>query len=267
MVQSFKEWLIPGSLPFLLLACSLAAVSAIFAARRGRRLLLTAIGIVLGMYWLFSVPAVANALMSGYPPIERMSLRGAPGPRAAIVVIGCGIWTYRSGGEEIETPNAQTAFNVLRGSQLYRAWGEPAIIATGGVADSAVQRVPEADVLVRLLKERGVRDDRLIVERRSHTTREQAANVAALANEHGLSPLVIVTSPVHLRRTLRVFRAEGVEAYGEPASFASERRRPLVAWLPTPEAADIAASAMYDYIGWVYYWSRGWFSANAAPLR
>jgi uncharacterized SAM-binding protein YcdF (DUF218 family) len=219
------------------------------------------LALVLGAYWLTSLPAVAEALQRGYPPI------GVPGaitavhdPGIALVVLGAGLETYRSGGEEITVPTAQSAFNVLRGGQLYRQMGEPMVIVSGGVADASVQRAREADVLGARLREAGVPQERMILERQSNTTYTQAVQVSGIAKARGLRELVVITSPVHLRRAVAAFRAQGVNAVGFPAAFTSERRLPVRRWLPAAHWTDLTRDAMYDYVAWFYYWSRGWLT-------
>jgi uncharacterized SAM-binding protein YcdF (DUF218 family) len=240
---------------------TLALVLLYAPGRRSRlagRLLLA---LVLGAYWITSVPAIANALQRGYPAVAVPRLGTADRDRGiALVVLGAGLQTYRSGGEEITVPTAQSAFNVLRGGQLYRQMGEPLVIVSGGIADASVQRAREADILGALLREAGVPPERLILEGQSNTTYTQAVQVSGIAKARGLRELVVITAPAHLRRSVAVFRAQGVNAVGYPADFTSERRLPQRRWLPGEASADVTRDAMYDYIAWFYYWSRGWLT-------
>jgi len=249
---------IPGSLWFLLATTTLALGLLYGPGRRSRvagRLLLA---FVVAAYWIASVPAVADAVQRGYPPVAvPQALAASRDPGIALVVLGAGIWTYRSGGEEIAVPTPQSAFNVLRGGQLYRQMGGPLVIVSGGIADASVQRAREADILASLLREAGVPEERIILERKSNTTYTQAVEVAGMAKARGLRELVVISSPAHLRRTIPAFRAQGVGAAGYPADFLSERRLPGRRWLPAAHSADVTADAMYDYIAWFYYWSQG----------
>lgn len=262
-IAELIKYFVPGAIWALLLAAT-AALALLYgpwprARTWGRRLLAASVA----TYWLFSIPALSTALQRGYPALAQPSL--PPGDEVAIVIVGAGLQTFRAGGEEINVPTPQSAFNLLRGRQLYRQMDEPWVIVSGGIANAAVQRVREADLMADALRKDGVRDDRLILERRSNTTHTQAIEVAAIARARGFTTLILVTSPAHLRRALGVFRAQGVLAVAAPAEFTSERRIPLRVWLPTPGALDVARDAMYDYMAWVYYWSRGWLTPVAPP--
>ena len=254
LIKSF----IPGSLWFLLATATLALGLLCGPGRRSRiagRLLLA---LVVGAYWVASVPAVADAVQRGYPPVPVPRVIAAGHDSGiALVVLGAGLRTYRSGGEEIAVPTAQSAFNVLRGGQLYRQMGEPVVIVSGGIADASVQRAREADVLAALLREAGVPEERLVLERKSNTTYTQAVQVAEIAKARGIRELLVITSPAHLRRTIPAFRAQGVNAAGYPADFMSERRLPVRRWLPAEFWSDVTRDAVYDYVAWFYYWAQG----------
>jgi uncharacterized SAM-binding protein YcdF (DUF218 family) len=249
---------IPGSLWFLLATATLALGLLCGPGRRSRiagRLLLA---LVVGAYWVASVPAVADAVQRGYPPVAAPPvIADGHDSGIALVVLGAGLRTYRSGGQEIAVPTAQSAFNVLRGGQLYREMGEPLVIVSGGIADASVQRAREADVLAALLRDAGVPEERLVLERKSNTTYTPAGHVAGIARARGIRELLVITSPAHLRRTIPAFRAQGVSAAGYPADFVSERRLPVRQWVPAPFSADVTRDAMYDYVAWFYYWGQG----------
>ena len=96
----------------------------------------------------------------------------------------------------------------------------------------------------------------------------QLVYVSEIAASRGYRRLVLVSAPAHLRRAVRAFRALGVDAIACPAPFKSERRRAEPPWWPAPYAIDVARDAIYDYLGWAYYWQHGWLSppTSATPL-
>ena len=261
MLLDFVKAFAPGSLWLLLLIATIAVALLFLPWPRAARIGRLTLAMTVAIYWLFTLPAVSGAIMRGYPAIETPRLDPATRAHVGIVVIGAGILTYRAGGEEITAPSPASAFNVLAGSQLYRSLDHPLVIVTGGVPNRFVQHASEADVLAAELRQFGVDDDRLILERASTNTYTQAINVAAIAKAHALQKLVIVTSPAHLRRAVPAFRAQSVDAISYPASFLTEQREPLAMWRPTPFSSDLAREALYDYLGWAYYRARGWLSA------
>jgi uncharacterized SAM-binding protein YcdF (DUF218 family) len=255
----FSKLFIPGSWSFFLVVATVAVVLLFQRRPRGRTIARAMLAILVGCYWIASLPVVADAIQSGYPPVPTMS-SDAFNDNDTVVVLGAGLQTYRIGEEEIAVPTAQSALNVLDGAALFRRMRSPWVIVTGGIADAGRQRAREADVLAVLLEEHGVPADRIVKELASNTTHTQAINVAALAKSRGFGRLIIVTSPAHLRRAVPSFRAQGVAAEGYPARYASDRRVPASRWLPSIEAHDITQDALYDYAGWLYYRSRGWLS-------
>jgi uncharacterized SAM-binding protein YcdF (DUF218 family) len=210
-------------------------------------------------YWLLSLPAVAEALQYGLPALRQPVLDSSRGD-LAIVVLGSGVDTYRADGRNISLPSPQSAFNIIEGSRLFRALGHPPVIVTGGIADASLQREREADVLAPFLQAHGVPADRIILERRANTTHRQAIEVAVIAKAHGFKTLVVVTSPAHLRRAVPAFVAQGIDAVGSPAAFASERRIEVSRWIPSPWVCQLSHDAIYEYVGWAYYWVRGWLT-------
>jgi uncharacterized SAM-binding protein YcdF (DUF218 family) len=100
------------------------------------------------------------------------------------------------------------AERVDAAARLYHAGGAKTIVATGGA--TGVVR-PEAEAMAEALVERGVPEADLIVEPVARNTFENAFYAV-----RAMSPLDsawIVTQPFHLRRAVRLFRAEGVDAH------------------------------------------------------
>lgn len=252
-VNVVKFYLIPGSLSFLVLAITAVALLLCWRPthRLGRLLL---IGVV-GLYWIFSLPAFADALQRrGTRAQVDAAFRTLDRGGAAIVILGTGTDVYRHEAFELTVPMPQTVLNVLRGVELASRSASP-IIVSGGRASGKGRS--EARVMAALLGEQGVGADRLVLEEQSRTTHEQAAQVAALARRSGVRVVVLVSAPAHLRRAVAAFRAEGLEAVGCPAPFRSDdsgSRR----WLPDLDGFGLAHDAVYEYVAFVYYATRGW---------
>lgn len=73
------------------------------------------------------------------------------------------------------------------------------LILTGGNADGSGRT--EADVMREVLTERGVPEDRLILEDRAETTKENFANIAGLISKD--EPVVMISSNYHMDRAVR----------------------------------------------------------------
>ena len=82
---------------------------------------------------------------------------------------------------------------------------------------------------------RGVRSGRIEMEQRGMNTHEQAANIARMVGPKGRrSPVILVTSPYHMRRAYHCFRKEGFEQVGvlptQSVSSEQDFRHAIEAW-------------------------------------
>ena len=76
---------------------------------------------------------------------------------------------------------------------------EARLILTGGNADASGRT--EAAVMRDVLAERGVREDRLILEDQAQTTKENFSNIAAIVS--AANPVVMISSDYHMDRAVR----------------------------------------------------------------
>lgn len=128
----------------------------------------------------------------------------------AIVVLGAPI---RPDGEL--SPAARERVDVAL--DLYRRGLAPIVCVSGGHAPKALAgSAIEAEGMARWLRAGGVPDDRLRVDRRSTTTRENAARTAELLLPEGIREVCLVTQPFHSRRARLLFRRAGFDAWVHP---------------------------------------------------
>lgn len=125
-------------------------------------------------------------------------------PADLVVVLGCALGP--DGG-----PGRALRERLEAGAGLFREGLAPTLLVTGGRRWRG--RV-EADAMVEWLEGAGVPRASILMERRSLTTRENARWSAPLIRSMGLGSLLVVTQPLHLRRAVRAFEDEGLEARG-----------------------------------------------------
>ena len=82
---------------------------------------------------------------------------------------------------------------------------EARLILTGGNADESGRT--EADVMRDLLVERGVAEDRLILEDQAKTTKENFRNIAGIVSAE--EPVVMISSNYHMDRAVRTASQNG----------------------------------------------------------
>lgn len=141
---------------------------------------------------------------------------------------------------------------------LYRAGKVRRIIISGGLATLKPQpsQVPEATELATLLKLAGVPAQAILVEPRSHNTRENALFTKALLAQHpDVQSLVLVTSAFHERRALACFAKVGLAATPFPGDFRSiDPPSTLTYWvIPSVDALTRWGSLIHEIAGFVIY--------------
>lgn len=89
---------------------------------------------------------------------------------------------------------------------------EAAVFVTGGQGSN--EPCPEAHAERKYLLKQGFSEDRIIVEDKSTTTRQNMENSLAIAKEHGIEPSFgIVTQSFHMFRSLKLAEEVGITAY------------------------------------------------------
>ena len=210
---------------------------------------------------VYAVPAAICGLMNrGVPSFS------APhaGSAAAIVVLLSGRVSKRRGpdGRPRGVLSHTCLARVKEAASVCELIAPEWIVSAGGLPGvrSGMPTCAELmrDELIRL----GVPAERILVEAHSRTTREEAVLVARMLARLGPRDVVLVTSDVHMPRSLGAFRAAGVSA--APASAADpDRSRAWPAWtFPSAHGLRFSADLAHELLGLVWYRARGWLSST-----
>lgn len=106
----------------------------------------------------------------------------------------------------------ETARRVRRGVALFQAGLAPLMVVTGGRSPSGAI---EADVMAAYARELGVPEEAILREPRARDTAENAGYSIALLCEDRADcapSVIVVSSPYHLRRAVRLFECAGARA-------------------------------------------------------
>lgn len=257
MLDFLKETMRPSSI-----TCALALMTPGAAmlfvpplARWGRRWLA---GVVI-FYWVLSCPAsaglLARTLSNGYRPIASAGeARGAQ----AVVVLGSGSVNLRAAGRQLSSVTMDAGLRVLEAARLFDLLRGPLVIASGGVTEHDGAAAPEAAALQRALIDLGVRADRILPESHSKNTHDEAIIIKQMLAARGITQFVLVTSPLHMRRSMLVFEAQGLHPVPGVAPLVPDRSAGSSALLPSDLWLTIGDSALYEWLARGYYWWRGW---------
>jgi uncharacterized SAM-binding protein YcdF (DUF218 family) len=198
---------------------------------------------------------VIAPLVRGFQSIEDPRTAG---PVGAIVVLGGGSDHMKVRSELLAYPHRSTTLRVLEAARLFRLFdGRPIVVASGGKSSEDIPNT-EAQVIADALSRLGVPNDHIDLEEKSLTTHDQAIYVTSLLNSRGIGRFVVVTSPTHIWRSIAVFRAQHADVVPSVAALETELRADRSSYLPDPASFEITDAAVYDYVGLVYYWARGW---------
>ncbi len=151
--------------------------------------------------------------------LSALGRRDEPDERSLAVVLGAQV---RAGG----VPSRTLAARARHAGRLYvcgRLGQNARVIVSGGVGEHPPS---EAEAMARILVEQGVPETEILREAASHSTRQSAHYVAALARELDIDEVVVITDPLHCVRAASAFRHEGLTAYPEPAPESPMWREP-----------------------------------------
>ena len=119
--------------------------------------------------------------------------------------------------------------------------------------------MPEAQRLRQLALEYGVDDRAILTEERSRTTAENALYTAPLIQQRGWKRVLLVTSAQHMRRSVGVFEAQGIDVIPAPTDAqAIDRPLSIGRFLPDVDALRMSHKATKEYVGILVYSVRGW---------
>lgn len=197
--------------------------------------------------------------------LEWHHLPANPMPSAdAIVVLGGGtaprVWPRPT----VEVGDAGD--RVLYAAELFRRGGAPLVIVSGHVSTGGLAPRPIAEDMAELLTTIGVPASAIVIERKAENTHDHAVYVCAMLQERQIARVLLVTSAVHMRRALGVFRRDcgSVDYVPAPTDFRTTTAVPE-AWYRTPPALVPTSRAFVDfsdaaheYVGIGYYRLRGW---------
>jgi uncharacterized SAM-binding protein YcdF (DUF218 family) len=223
----------------------------------GRRLLIACVVLLalcgfspLGIWLLYPLEA-------RFPPWD--PAQGAPD---GIVVLGGAIDADLSARRGTAV-FASSAGRLIAAAALARRYPKARILYTGGsaspVADDAAR---EADFAPAVFEGLGISADRVMVERRSRNTFENAEFSRVLAAPKNGERWLLVTSAFHMPRSVGIFRKVGFAVEPCPVDWrlsgASDLVRPTVIAVDGLELTDLATR---EWIGLLAYWLTGKTSA------
>jgi uncharacterized SAM-binding protein YcdF (DUF218 family) len=175
-----------------------------------------------------------------------------PGDAEAIVVLSGGIYKHNDTRPE-DQPKADTYGRASHAAWLYRNWKPLPIVASGGETGNRT-KVVLADVMRRVLEEKGVPASMIWVEGRSRSTYENAVYSTELLRAKGITRIALVTEANHMLRAERSFRRQGLTVIPAPCAYRYvEFTGEFEQFIPNQRAIERNELALHEWLGYLWY--------------
>ena len=225
----------------------LGGLLALILGVAGRHRMALLLGLLsLAWVWAWSLPvtsyAIRGYLENQHPAVDASALPSA----GAIVVLGGGTAPL---GYGTSYPNLGPGSDrEWHGVRLYQAGKAPLIILSGG-HDPEHTAASSAESMRRFIRALGVPDSAILLEEKSRNTTQNADFTADILARRGIDRILLVTSALHMPRSLALFETQGLEVI--PAATDHEVTALPVwrMWLPDTEALDGSSRAIKEIVG------------------
>lgn len=210
------------------------------------------------MLWACSTTPIATALARS---LEWQYTYPDEVPQAdAIIVLGGGTEPAISPRKNVEMNSAGD--RVFAAAQLYRDGKAPILILSGGNIDWMRNSTSTpADQMAEILTFLGVPSSAMILENTSQNTYENAVNTKEIITENGFETVLLVTSAMHMPRSVKLFEKQGISVIPIPVDYSivddAEGDQSfldiLYGFMPNAGNLTVTTNVMKEYIGiWTY---------------
>ena len=260
----FLSKLLPVLIYPLGLSC-LLLIAVLFLRKRNRLRTALLIGIVL-ILWLSGNRWVSLSLARS---LEWRYLPQGELPQAdVIVVLGGSTEPALSPRSQVEVNSA--ADRILYAATLYHEGKAPVILLSGGSIDWQPDSTGSpAEEMVELMKMLGVPQDTLWLETKSLNTYDNALYSREILDDHGIKRVLLVTSAMHMPRSVALFEKQGIEVIPAPADFtvtedgwnnlfSGSIETNIISIFPNASSLSLTTNVLKEYFGMAVYKIRGW---------
>ena len=226
-----------------------------------RALMITALAVVwlAGNRWV--AQSLARSLEWRYLPPENL-------PAGQVVVV-LGGSTEPGDYPRLAVEVNSAGDRVLAGVRLYQQGVASKILLSGGsIAWLQERGTTPAEEMAAMMTSLGVPQKTLLIQPRSQDTYEDAVFSCEMIKAEGIERVVLVTSAMHMPRSVALFEAQGCQVIPYPVDYTITRAGWEALWhpdwqsvavniLPGSGSLALTTNVMKEYIGMVVYWLRG----------
>ena len=199
---------------------------------------------------------VIAVLEGWYPPLQSTSTS----KHDAIVVLAGGVYSKGSLRPQHDLADYSRQRTTC-GADLFLQGLAPKLLLVGGDADLFREGPTESHEMKRWAHRLGVAGSAIQTEERSRNTYENAVNAKQLL---GKGSILLVTSALHLPRSVALFEKQGFSVTPVPCGYEAKDRPgkgfdhlDLGDFLPSVHALSISTHAVDEFAGLLVYWIAG----------
>ncbi len=261
----FLSKLLPLFVYPLGLVCVLLLLALLLFRNRSRRGNII-LGVAFVLLWLSSNRWVAMGLARSmewrYLPVPELP------PAEVIVLLGGGTDSPDYPRPIVEVNGAGD--RVLYAGWLYQQGKAPYILVSGGNIEWLGSRsTTPAEEMAEILQWMNVPEEALWLQSRSFNTYEEVVYNATILDEKGIDRIILVTSAMHMPRSVALFEKQGIEVIPAPVDykvtqagwedlFEGDIQSQLIGFMPSEGNLTLTTYTLKEYLGFLAYRLRGW---------
>ncbi|MCB1179097.1 MAG: YdcF family protein [Leptospiraceae bacterium] len=239
--------------PLPLVIFSSILISFIIKERKKRIIILSPILVL----WFFSSPPISQFLLKTlehpYPPMEMEKIPTSD----VIVVLGGMINPLTAYPEKPEL--LSSADRLTDAVILFNQKKAGKILFTGGSGVLFQQDVEEASNAKKIMVDLGVPEESILIENKSRNTYENARYSLEILKQNKLESVILITSAFHMKRSLGVFKKQGIKVFAFPTDYKS--LKPELNWdmiVPSTGGLDASTIVIKEWMGILAYKIKGY---------
>ncbi|MCX5815732.1 MAG: YdcF family protein [Proteobacteria bacterium] len=137
---------------------------------------------------------------------------------------------------------------LLEGVSLHRQLPGSRLLLSGG---AVFQDTPEAETLAKTALLMGVKENDMVCENKSRDTADQAKWISSIV---GHSQFILVTSAIHMPRSIALFRKYGMDPIPAPTNYMVVKQSQFHPGMFFPSASSLGMleAASHEYLGMIW---------------
>ena len=204
--------------------------------------------LISGIIYLFSCEFFADSIIlkleKKYPIIPDEYIQKGD----IYILLGGGILTDTIGGN---VPTKNVYSRILKTAQLYNKNPKEIYISGGKPLQN---KESESSVYKKELILLGIPENNIIIEEKSKTTKENSIFIKNIMKEKNMKSGIIITSAIHMPRSMEVFKDSELKFYPAPCDFIAHiEKQNFFAYVPQFKVLKDLYSAFWEYIDLIYY--------------